>query len=93
VRAIGADGSDRALDVLHAPAAYHGVNHFLADFGGLPEEQRQAACLALGEEARAQYGDVSEVIIDHLRARIPTGPDASPIPADERITVHQCQLG
>lgn len=93
VRAIGTDGSDRAVDIRHAPAAYHGVNHFLSDFEGFSPHQRQAACLALGEVARAQYGSViGELIIDRVRARIPTDPDAPPQPASQRITIHRCEL-
>lgn len=92
VRAIDADGSDRPVDLRHAPAAYHGVTHFLSDFEGLSEEQRQAACLALGRVARAQDAGVVEVVIDHVRGRIPTGPGAPPGPASERIRVQQCDL-
>jgi hypothetical protein len=92
VRAIAADGSDRHVDLRYGPAAYHGVTHFLSDFEGLSDERRQAACLALGQVARTQYGDVTEVIIDHVRGRIPVDPGEPPAPPSERARVHQCRL-
>jgi hypothetical protein len=92
VLAVGVDGSQRSVDLRHVPAAYHGVNHFLSDFKGLPAEHRQRACLALGQVARAQYTEVAGVAIDHVFGRIPVDPDAPLSPASQRIRVHQCRL-
>jgi hypothetical protein len=92
VRAVGPDGSVHHVDLRHGPAAFHGVTHFLSDFEGLSDQQRRAACLALGQVARTQYGEVDEVIIDHVLGRIPVDPGAPPTPPSERVTVHQCRL-
>lgn len=93
VRAIGVDGSEWSVDLRNAPAAYHGVTHFLSDFEGFSPEQRQAACLALGEVARAQHGGVAEIVVDHVQGRVPVDPEAPPQPPAQRIRIHQCRLG
>ena len=92
VRAVGLDGSERSVDLRNTPAAYHGVTHFLSNFEGLSAERRQAACLALGSVARAQYTGVAGVAVDHVLGRIPVDPGGAPSPSSRRIRVHQCQL-
>ena len=92
VRAIGADGTERSVDLRNAPAAYHGVTHFLSDFERLPENDRRAACLALGEVARAQRPDAAVVVIDHVLGRRPTEPGSPAVPSQRRLRIHQCSL-
>ncbi|MEW6471734.1 MAG: hypothetical protein AB1679_05655 [Actinomycetota bacterium] len=92
VRAVGTDGSERSVDLRHAPAAYHGVTHFLSDFEGLPATERQSVCLALGPVARAQHQTVAAVAIDHVLGRIPVDPGGPPSPSTRRVRVHQCEL-
>jgi hypothetical protein len=92
VLAVGVDGTERSVDLRHAPAAYHGVTHFLAGFEGLSSEDRQAACLALAQVARMQYEGVAGVAIDHVLGRIPVDPGYPPSPSTRRSRIHQCRL-
>jgi hypothetical protein len=89
VRAIGVDGSERSVDLRNAPAAYHGVTHFLSDFERLSAEDRQAVCLALAQVARTQSEDVAGVAIDHVLGRIPVDP-GGPSGPSERVRIHRC---
>jgi hypothetical protein len=93
VRAVGVDGSERSVDLRNMPAAYHGVTHFLSDFEGLSAEDREAACLALGQAARQQYPGVAGVAIDHVLGRVPVDPGGPPSPSSRRLRIHQCELG
>lgn len=90
VRALAADGSEHSVDLRNAPAAYHGVTHFLSEFEGLSTDDRQAACVALTEFARTQHGEVAGLAIDHVLGRIPVDPDRPPEPPSQRIRVHRC---
>jgi len=90
VRAVAADGSERSVDLRNAPAAYHGVTHFLSEFERLSAVDRQEACMALAEFARARHPDVAGLAIDHVLGRIPTEADSPPGPSSERIRVHRC---
>jgi hypothetical protein len=92
VLAVGADGIERPVDLRHGPAAYHGVTYLLNHFDHLTETERQAACAALGVPARAQYGDVAGVAIDHVLGRIPVHRDDPPSAPSERIRIHKCKL-
>jgi hypothetical protein len=92
VLAVGADGIERSVDLGHLPAAYHGVPYLLNDFAGLPEADREGACLALAVVARAQYPGVAGVAVEHVLGRIPVDPDDPPSPPSRRIRVHQCTL-
>jgi len=92
VLAVGADGAERAVDLRHLPAAYHGVPYLLKGFDGLAPPDREVACSALGVAARAQYDDVTGVAVDHVRGRIPVDPGNPPGPPTRRIRVHQCTL-
>lgn len=92
VRAVSADGTERSVDLRNAPAAYHGVTHFLSDFERLPENGRRAACLALGEVARAQHPDATGVVIDHVLGRTPREPGSPAVPPQRRLRVHQCSV-
>lgn len=93
VLAVGYDGNERVVDLRHAPAAFHGVNHFLNDVDGLTDEQREAACLGLVEAARRQYPDVAGVAIDHIVGYVLVHPGDPPRPPSQRIRIHQCSAG
>jgi len=92
VQAVGADGTERSVDLRHLPAAYHGVPYLLNGFGDLAADDREAACSALGVAARTQYADVAGVAVDHVLGRIPVDPEDPPGPPSRRIRVHQCTL-
>lgn len=92
VRVVGADGVERSVDLRNAPAAYHGVTHFLSDFERLPEHDRRATCLALGQIARVQHPAAAAVAIDHVRRRRPTEPGRPPEPDERRLRVHECSV-
>jgi hypothetical protein len=92
VLAVEADGTERSIDLGHLPTAYHGVPYLLNGFDGLEVDDREAACSALGVAARAQYGDVTGVAVDHVLGRIPVVPGGPPSPPARRIRIHQCTL-
>jgi hypothetical protein len=90
VLSVGVDGSERSVDLRNAPAAFHGVTHFLSEFEGLSTDERQAVCLSLADVARTQYGAVAGVAIDHVLGRVPVDLNGPPGPATRRIRIHRC---